>query len=157
MLIFFTKNPIITLCFISFIFCFNLQAQQENVQRDSRVDSLLAIKIDMQKKHLIGDNYTIQIHSGTLADGQSVMTEFKSAFPQWPAVVHYETPNYKVWAGNFSVRLHADQALKSIQRKFPSAFIFKPSLMRKEIQITEEDSEDQNPQASGDQKNKVEQ
>ena len=157
MLIFLTKKPITTLCFISFIFCFNLRAQQENVQRDPRVDSLLAIKIEMQKKHLIGDNYTIQIHSGSLADGQLIMTEFKSAFPQWPAVVHYETPNYKVWAGNFSVRLGADQALKAIQRKFPSAFIFKPSLMRKEIQTTEEDSEDQNPQASGDQKNKMEQ
>lgn len=153
MLIFFTQKPIKTLLLIPFIFCFHMQAQQENVQRDARVDSLLAIKIDMQKKHLIGENYAIQIHSGTLADAQSTMTEFKNAFPQWPVIVHYETPNYKVWAGNFSVRLGADQALKSIQRKFPSAFIFKPSLMRKEIQTSESpDAEQQNPQESGAQK-----
>ena len=149
MLIDFTPKPIKILFLISFTFAYPMHAQKENVQRDARVDSLLAIKIEMQKKHLMGENYTIQLHSGTLADSQTIMADFQNAFPQWPVLVHYETPNYKVWAGNFSVRLGADQALKSIRRKFPSAFIFKPSLMRKAIQTTtQQDSINTNPQNS---------
>lgn len=149
MLIFLAQNPIKTFFLVSSLFCLSMQAQLDNVQRDARVDSLLAIKIEMQKKHLIGENYTVQIHSGTLADGQTLMTDFKNAFPQWPVIVHYETPNYKVWAGNFSERLSADQALKLIQRKFPSAFVFKPSLMRKEIQTSEpQEEKNDNPKGS---------
>ena len=38
----------------------------------------------------------------------------------------FETPNYKVWVGNFETRLEADRALRRIKRKFANAFIFKP-------------------------------
>jgi len=139
------STTIKSIALLSIIFSLQIQAQQHNVQRDARLDSLLQIKIEMQKGHLLGENYTIQIHSGALSDGQEIMTEFENEFPQWPVMVHYETPNYKVWAGNFSVRLSADQALKAIQRKFPSAFIFKPALMRKETSTTEnQDTESSN-------------
>ncbi|MDA0718955.1 MAG: SPOR domain-containing protein [Bacteroidetes bacterium] len=133
-----------TIALLSFIFSLHIQAQQDNVLRDARLDSLLQIKIEMQKGHLLGENYTIQLHSGALSDGQEIVAAFEHDFPQWPVMVHYETPNYKVWAGNFSVRLSADQALKAIQRKFPTAFIFKPALMRKETST----SENQDPERS---------
>jgi hypothetical protein len=38
----------------------------------------------------------------------------------------YETPNYKIWVGNFRTRLEADRALVKVKSKFPTAFIFKP-------------------------------
>ncbi len=146
MLIFSIKKPIKTLFLLGLFLSFQVQAQHDNVRRDARLDSLLQIKIDMQKGHMLGAHYTIQIHSGVLSDGQKIMEDFKANFPDWPVMVHYETPNYKVWAGNFSVRLNADQALKAIQRKFPTAFIFKPALMRKETSTTEsDDPENQNP------------
>lgn len=153
MLIFSAHKPFKSLFLIFFVVSLQVQAQKEDVRRDARLDSLLEIKINMQKGHMLGENYTIQIHSGALADGQTLMTDFKNAFPQWPVIVHYETPNYKVWAGNFSERLSADQALKSIQRKFPSAFIFKPSLMRKEILTPDpQEQEITNPKASANRK-----
>ena len=40
--------------------------------------------------------------------------------------MRYETPNYKIWVGNFKTRLEADRALQRIKRAFNSAFIFKP-------------------------------
>jgi hypothetical protein len=38
----------------------------------------------------------------------------------------YETPNYKIWIGNFRSRLEADKALIKIKKKYINAFIFKP-------------------------------
>ena len=129
------------------LLCLNLSisgaAQHTEVRRDARLDSLLNLKIEMQKSHKLGENYTIQLHSGPLDEGRKIMADFKNSFPEWPVLLHYETPNYKVWAGNFSVRLTVDQALKKIQRKFPSAFIFKPTLLRKETN-TKEESESEN-------------
>lgn len=142
--ILFQIAPVKSLTLLSLIFSIQIQAQQDNVSRDARLDSLLEIKIEMQKRHLLGENYTIQIHSGTLSDGQDIVRDFESTFPEWPVMIHYETPNYKVWTGNFSVRLSADQALKAIERKFPSAFILKPTLMRKETST----SENQDPERS---------
>ena len=123
------------------VFSLSMHAQEDQIHRDQRLDSLLQIKIDMHKGYLLGKNYTIQIHSGSLNEGQKIMRDFENAFPNWPVMVHYETPNYKLWAGNFSVRLSADQALRIIQRKFPSAFIFKPTLLRKKT-LTEDEQEE---------------
>lgn len=133
------------LALLTCIFSLSLYAQEDQIHRDQRLDSLLQIKINMQKGYLLGKNYTIQIHSGSLNEGQRIMRDFENAFPNWPVMAHYETPNYKVWAGNFSARLSADQALRTIQRKFPSAFIFKPTLLRKET-LTEEDEQEESSQ-----------
>jgi len=46
--------------------------------------------------------------------------------PQYRSSLEYETPNYKIWVGNFRSRLEADRALVKVKRKFTSAFIFKP-------------------------------
>ena len=40
--------------------------------------------------------------------------------------MRFETPNYKIWIGNFKTRLEADRALLLIKKKFYSAFVFKP-------------------------------
>jgi len=130
-------TPVVFWLFGSF---FSL-AQDQNIQRDPRVDALLNLKIHMQKNLLLGDNYTAQIYSGNLTEARVMKNRFQWLFTQWPVIVHYETPNYKVWAGNFSTRLSADRALKEIQRKFPSAFLFKPSLIRKERSTATEKKE----------------
>ena len=38
----------------------------------------------------------------------------------------YETPNYKVWIGDFYTQLEADKKLLMIKKKYPEAFIFRP-------------------------------
>jgi hypothetical protein len=40
--------------------------------------------------------------------------------------MEFETPNYKIWIGNFNTRLEADRALVKVKRKFAYAFYFKP-------------------------------
>ena len=38
----------------------------------------------------------------------------------------FNTPNYKIWVGNFRDRLEADRALLRIKKSYMNAFIFKP-------------------------------
>jgi len=104
------------------------QAQQGNVtiNQDDKITTLLDLKKDMNKNENDSDRYKIQVYSGNRSEAHEAKKEFSEAFINWKPVIEYETPNFKIWAGNFRTRLEADRALKEIKTKFPSAFIFKP-------------------------------
>lgn len=96
------------------------------INQDEKITKLLNIKKEMNRDETDSRRYKIQIYSGNRSGAQSAQTEFSNTYTQWRPVMHYETPNFKVWAGNFSTRLEADRALQKIKRTFSSAFIFKP-------------------------------
>lgn len=97
-----------------------------DIQQDERIAQLLALKKEMNANETDPKRYKIQVYSGNRSGAKNAQQNFNEAFSQWRPVMHYETPNFKIWAGNFSTRLEADRALKTIRRKFPNAFIFKP-------------------------------
>ncbi|MDG1730533.1 MAG: SPOR domain-containing protein [Algibacter sp.] len=80
----------------------------------------------MNKNDTDSDRYKVQIYSGNRSGAYDAQEEFSSSFGNWDPSMQYETPNFKIWAGNFRTRLEADRALKKIKKKFPNAFIFKP-------------------------------
>ena len=94
------------------------------VNQDEKITKLLELKKEMNKNG--SDRYKVQIYSGSRITAESTESDFKSKFEKYPTIVEFETPNYKVWAGNFRNRLEADRALKEIKQKFPSAFVFQP-------------------------------
>ncbi len=96
------------------------------VNQDPRIKILLDLKSKMEKEGDFSDRYKIQLYYGNLNQANEVMKTSKEAFPQWDSSIRWETPNYKVWLGNYRTRLDADRALKEIHTKFPNAFIFKP-------------------------------
>jgi len=100
-------------------------AQQGNVtiNQDQKITQLLNLKKEMNSDEM---HYKIQIYNGNRADAHEAQTELKSSFDDWQSEIKYESPNFKIWVGNFRTRLEADRALKRIKNKFPSAFIFKP-------------------------------
>jgi len=85
------------------------QSASLNINTDPKINQLLELKKDLEKENKLSDGYTIQLYYGN-----------------WPASIEYETPNYKVWAGNFASRIEAERALLEIQKSFSSAFILKP-------------------------------
>ncbi len=103
-------------------------SQQGNIEinHDKKIDVLLNLVKDMNKNDKDSDRYKIQIYSGNRSGAQNAQNEFGEAYANWNASMQYETPNFKIWAGNFRTRLEADRALQQIKKKFPSAFIFKP-------------------------------
>ncbi len=121
------KNTIFTIVAITFLSLVGYaQEGKVIINQDERISELLELKKKMNKNETDSRRYKIQVYSGNRNGAKNAQNDFAEAFGQWRPVMHYETPNFKVWAGNFSTRLEADRALKKIKRKFPGAFIFKP-------------------------------
>ncbi|WP_010522107.1 SPOR domain-containing protein [Aquimarina agarivorans] len=103
----------------------NLQANTPAnviINADPNITKLIKTKFAESNK----DTYKIQLYYGGLNKAHSVLSNFNAKFTDWPGKIEYETPNYKVWVGNFQTRLDADRALMKISKSFPHAFIFKP-------------------------------
>ncbi|OYX28355.1 MAG: hypothetical protein B7Z06_01820 [Flavobacteriales bacterium 32-35-8] len=80
----------------------------------------------MNKNESDTDRYRIQIYSGNRTTAETHKADFSSKFDKWNSTIQFETPNYKIWVGNFRTKIEADRALKEIKQKFSSAFVFKP-------------------------------
>lgn len=102
------------------------QSATLTVHQDPKITELLKLKKEMEKENKLFDGFTIQLYYGELDKASQILMKYRSNYAQWPASIEYETPNYKVWAGNFPTRIEADRAILEIQKNFPSAFILKP-------------------------------
>lgn len=126
------KIPLLSKLFIAsiilVIFSGNSLAQSATltVNEDPRINQLLALKKDLEKENKLSDGYTIQLYYGELDKANQTLRKYRGSYPNWPASIEYETPNYKVWAGNFSSRIEAERAMLEIQKAFSAAFILKP-------------------------------
>ena len=101
------------------------QSASVTINEDEKITRLLELKKELEKENKLADGFTIQIHNGELNKSNEVLRKYRNKHGAWPASIEYETPNYKVWVGNFSSRLEADRALLEVQRTFDAAFILK--------------------------------
>lgn len=123
-------SKLLIFSFLVLFFSKNTSAQQGTVtiNQDSKITQLLEIKKDLEKDNKLSDGFTIQLgYYDNLNGANAVIRKYRGIYGSWPASIEYETPNYKVWAGNFNSRLEADRALMEIKRNFSSAFILKPN------------------------------
>ena len=95
------------------------------INQNSKLDSIIKLKKELNSKI---QNLRIQIYSGDRKNAELIIREYKENFNDTIADIIYETPNYKVWAGNFYTQLEADRKLIDIRKEFKSAFIFRPEL-----------------------------
>lgn len=102
------------------------QSATLKVNQDAKITQLLKLKKELEKDNKLSDGFTIQLYYGELNEADALLKKYRSSYGNWPATIEYETPNYKVWAGNFSTRIEAERALIDIQKSFSSAFILKP-------------------------------
>ncbi|MDA9550464.1 SPOR domain-containing protein [Flavobacteriaceae bacterium] len=118
-------NKIITYLSIFFL-CANSfsQSQLAQVNQDSRIDSLLKLKKEINKNTF---DLKIQIFSGERDNALELIANHdKDDYSNTNIELVYETPNYKVWIGDFYSQLEADKKLLMIKKKYPEAFIFRP-------------------------------
>ena len=114
--------------FICLLFsCFQILSQNGKVtiNQSSKLDSVVKLKKELNGKV---QNLRIQIFNGDRENAELVMKEYLEIFNDTSASIIYETPNYKIWVGNFYNQLEADKKLIEIRKKFRSAFIFRPEL-----------------------------
>ena len=95
------------------------------IKQSNKLDSIIKLKKELNSKI---QNLRIQIYSGDRDNAEQIKIEFIEIFNDTTADVVYETPNYKVWVGNYYTQLEADKRLLEIRKKFRSAFIFRPEL-----------------------------
>ena len=93
------------------------------INQSNKLDSIIKLKKELNTKI---QNLRIQIYSGDRENAEQIIQEFNEIFNDTTADVIYETPNYKVWVGNYYTQLEADKILIEIRKKFRSAFIFRP-------------------------------
>lgn len=125
------KNILLKFTFLSLFSCAFQSvalAQSANVSviQDQRIPELLSLKSKMAANNELNDRYKIQLFYGSITEANTIQSRYKSKYPDWEPSIVYESPNYKVWVGNFRNRLEADRALLAIQKNFPSAFVMKP-------------------------------
>jgi hypothetical protein len=110
------------LILIGYAFQANAQEGKVNIDQDKDISTLLEYKKDLSTVDL----YKIQVYQGNRSGAEEAKTKFESLYDEWPISMEYETPNYKIWVGNFRSRLEADKALIKIKKNYTNAFIFKP-------------------------------
>lgn len=118
-----------TIPFIILLFLSSISFAQQgtvNIYEDQKLTELLTLKSNLAKENKLTDGYTIQLYYGELKEANVIIRDYRRTQSKWPATIQYETPNYKVWVGNYATRLEADRALLEIKRTFPNAFVFKP-------------------------------
>lgn len=113
----------VTFLVLAFSISLNAQQGEVNVDQDRDIDKLLEYKKDIKTSKV----YRIQVYQSVDPDKATrEKSNFLNAYSQWPVEIVWNTPNYKVWVGNFATRLEADRALAKIKKKYMNAIIFQP-------------------------------
>jgi hypothetical protein len=117
------------------------------IRQDPRITDLLIRHSQInQKKHGI-DGYRLEIFfsSGSKAREQAerMKNECNLIYPEIPAYLLFQTPNFKVRIGDFRNKSEALKAKARIEAKFPNAFIVKdiirfPELFTESVEQSEE-------------------
>jgi len=105
----------------------SLSGQNGNaiINKSDKLDSIIKLKKELNSKI---QNLRIQIYNGDRTNAELIIKEYIDNFNDTTADIIYETPNYKIWVGNYYTQLEADRNLIKIRKKFSSAFIFRPEL-----------------------------
>ncbi|MGV8994975.1 MAG: SPOR domain-containing protein [Flavobacterium sp.] len=118
------------LCLV-FLTFFNTKsvAQQGNVtvSQDPNFEQLLNEKRKINASLIANNRYKIQIFNGDNATSKKQLADFKRDFKQYECTIVFNTPIYKVWVGSFKTRIEAERNLEILQKKYPKAFLIKPS------------------------------
>jgi uncharacterized protein YxjI len=75
----------------------------------------------------MSDRYKIQIFSGESEKAKKTVVLFKQEYKEIDATIIFNTPNYKVWVGNFKTRMEAERNLAEIKKKYKNVLLIKPN------------------------------
>jgi hypothetical protein len=104
-------------------------AQNSNLtlNEDPKFEELLTEKRKVNANLSYSDRYKIQIFNGVSEIAKKTLNEFKQEYKTLDGTIIFNTPNYKVWVGNFKTRMEAERYLVDIKKKYKNVFLIKPS------------------------------
>ena len=113
---------------ILLVFCLNhanifSQDIKLNIKQNSKIDSLLKKKIELDRDQFKKTYFTLQLYYGDLTLAEEVLERSKETFPHIEVELSFETPNYKVQVGNYKDYYFGMSKLREIKSTYPSAFL----------------------------------
>ncbi|MFY8067046.1 MAG: SPOR domain-containing protein [Flavobacterium sp.] len=124
-----SKHNLLYFFILSSFFCLSSRAQdvKTNVSVDPKIDQLLKEKRKLNTGLFLNEAYKIQIFYGNSEDSKKKLQEFKRDFKDLDGTLIFNSPNYKVWIGNFKSRIEVERLFLEVKKKYPAALIIKPS------------------------------
>ncbi|WPR71812.1 SPOR domain-containing protein [Flavobacterium sp. NG2] len=115
----------------SFLICLitqilTAQQQNTNLKQDPRFEQLLAEKQKINSSIIVNERYKIQVFSGSSDGARKALYNCKQEFPTLDGTIVFNTPNYKVWIGNFRTRIEAERNMVELKKKYPNLLLIKP-------------------------------
>ena len=106
-----------------------IEAQEQNtsISQDPKFEQLLNEKRKINTSLTVNDSYKIQIFTGGSEKAKKTLNEFKQEFKDIDATIVFNTPNYKVWIGNFRTRIEAERTLANIKDRYKNVLLIKPN------------------------------
>ena len=105
----------------------NAQEQNSTLNQDPKFEQLLSEKRKINTSLILNDVYKIQIFNGSSENAKKTLSEFKKEFAAIDGTIIFNTPNYKVWVGNFRTRIEAERNLVVIKERYKNVLLIKPS------------------------------
>ena len=105
----------------------NAQESKITIEQNPKIENLLKEKQKLNTSLTVNDSYKIQIFYGSSEEAKKKNTEFKKDFKDIETTIIYTNPTFKVWVGNYKLRIHAEKALIDIKKKYPTALLIKPN------------------------------
>jgi hypothetical protein len=103
------------------------QTNTLTLNQDSKFEQLLNEKRKSNPNLSHNERYKIQIFNGVSESAKKTLNEFRQEYKNLDGTIIFNTPNYKVWVGNFRTRMEAERNLIEIQKKYKTVFLIKPS------------------------------
>lgn len=122
------RNFVLSFFLTSFSFSYVLaQNQNRSLTQDQKFEQLLNEKRKINPSLNVNDFYKIQIYNGGSETAKKTLNEFRQEFATIDATIVFNTPNYKVWVGNFRTRIEAERNLAVIKTRYKNVLLIKPS------------------------------
>ena len=104
----------------------NAQDSKITLSQDPKFEQLLNEKRKINASLAANDSYKIQLFSGDSENSKKTLNEFRQEFNSIDATIVFNTPNYKVWVGNFKTRIEAERNLIEIEKRYKKVLLIKP-------------------------------
>jgi len=123
-----SSKTLLPLIFFGIFSCIlHAQEQKSNVNQDPKFEQLLNEKRKINTSLSVNDSYKIQIYTGSSEMAKKTLNEFRQEFSSIDATIVFNTPNYKVWIGNFKTRIEAEKTMAAINGRYKNMLLIKPS------------------------------
>jgi len=102
------------------------QQSNVNIKQDNKFEQLLNEKRKINSSIFTNERYKIQVYSGNSEGAKKTLTDCKQEYKELEGTLVFNTPNFKVWIGNFRTRIEAERYSIEIKKKYPNMILIKP-------------------------------